>query len=273
MNEVRDEERDLEARLGEWQVDGEGQAEERTWRMAAEDFARREPSRRRKLTTRAGITAGLAALFAGLILTPAGAKVTDLVHDAVTNDEPAPEVKLGGLPHVGPLMVRASSGVWIVQPDGSRELLGEFRDAAWSPHGRFVVATTPESLEAVEPDGDARWSLSVDHPASPTWSGSGFRIAYLRGDSVRVVAGDGSGDAYLADAARVAPAWRPQSLDALRSSADGVGTHQLTYADRSGRVHLVDTDSGAELWSTRVSEGGKSQIEELSWSEDGSGCS
>src|ERR671934_220788 len=39
------------------------------------------------------------------------------------------------LPAPGRLLVESSEGPWVVQPDGSKRLLGRFLDASWSPHG------------------------------------------------------------------------------------------------------------------------------------------
>ena len=44
-------------------------------------------------------------------------------------------------PGAGRLLVASDTGVWVVQQDGSRRLLGEYREASWSPFGRFLVAT------------------------------------------------------------------------------------------------------------------------------------
>ena len=54
-----------------------------------------------------------------------------------------------------------------------------------------------------------------------------------------MVAGDGTGDHLLAPrTAAAAPAW------------NGV-SHQLVYADRHGRIHLVNADTGAAVWTSQ----------------------
>ncbi len=59
------------------------------------------------------------------------------------------------------------------------------------------------------------------------------RIAYLSGDSLHVVAGDGTGDrALLKRVGDVAPAWKPGS------------EHVLAYVTPSGAVRVIDADSG-----------------------------
>jgi WD40 repeat protein len=87
---------------------------------------------------------------------------------------------------------------------------------------------------------------------SPRWGGGRFdtRIAYLRGDELRVVAGDGTGDHRLARHVRpVAPAWQPATF------------HFVAYVAPDGRVVSADADSGRTLWSTRVPD-----VTRLEWS-------
>lgn len=264
-------ERHLEQRLGEWRAPGESSAEERSRRLAAADFAQRPELARRRISPRIAFVALLVAAVGALTLTPAGAKVGDLVSDAVSGEPAA--VKLGGFPHVGPLLVEAGDRAWLVEPDGSRHSVGHLRDPAWSPHGRYfaAVANDEKALAVFDPDGEEQWALPAPAPvANPAWSVSGYRIAFLGGGDVHVVAGDGSGDEALALSAPVGPAWRPPRERSLSASIDGVGTHQLTYVDRRQRIHLVDTDSGTELWRARVPGDTGATIRELTWSTDGS---
>ena len=116
-------------------------------------------------------------------------------------------------------------GVWVVQADGSKRRLGGWREASWSPFGRFVVVARANELAALEPDGDVRWSLARPRVRFPRWAGDRIdtRIAYVSGRSLRVVAGDGTGDRLLRrNVASVAPAWLP-----------GEG-FRLAYTDRAG---------------------------------------
>jgi hypothetical protein len=143
-----------------------------------------------------------------------------------------------------------------VRPDGSKRLLGAYDDASFSPSARFVVATRGRRVVALEPDGDPRWSVTRPLPvADARWAPSpGFRVAYRAGDTLRVVAGDGTGDRRLAEnVAEVAPAWQPLE-----------GRMVLAYADVAGRVHVADAD-GEELWSADPG----APPAKLVWSSDG----
>src|SRR5581483_332842 len=98
--------------------------------------------------------------------------------------------------------------------DGSKRRLGSWTEAAWSPHGLFVVGAHADELAALEPAGGAeRWTLGRPDVASPRWGGTrtDTRIAYLSGGRLRVVAGDGTGDREIGPARAVAPVWRPES--------------------------------------------------------------
>jgi Tol biopolymer transport system component len=141
-----------------------------------------------------------------------------------------------------------------VQPDGSKRLLGDYDEAAWSPFGRFVVASRPNELAALEPDGDVRWKLSRPRVRLPRWGGSrtDTRIAYLSGDELRIVGGDGRNDRLLASGvAAVPPAWRP-------------GARFLVTYVAGDSVVAVDAESGRRLWSRAVPG-----ARQLQWSSDG----
>jgi hypothetical protein len=70
-----------------------------------------------------------------------------------------------------------------------------------------------------------------------------------------VVVGNGTGDRLLVGGvAAVAPAWLPVE-----------GRTVLAYAGTNGRVHVVEADSGAELWSADPG----AEPEQLVWSSDG----
>jgi dipeptidyl aminopeptidase/acylaminoacyl peptidase len=132
----------------------------------------------------------------------------------------------------------------------------------------FVAVTRGRQLTAVDPVGAVRWSLAARRPVSdPAWSPSGLRVAYLSGDSLRVVAGDGTGDRPLVDrVATVAPAWRPLSEPVPAGQvAIGPRTNVLAHADRRGRVTVRDVDSDRVLWRSHRYG---APIRGLEWSAD-----
>ena len=50
------------------------------------------------------------------------------------------------------MLAVSSRGPWVVDPDGSKRLLGAYRSATWSPFGRFIVATKANELDTLEPE-------------------------------------------------------------------------------------------------------------------------
>jgi hypothetical protein len=257
---------------------GEAEAGERAWGAvsAAFDEERRERSGaphseslaarlarrfgRARSSGRGGARRALALAAAGaaaiaVVLTPAGAAVADWIQDVVEPEpRPAgpPALRLAG---GGRLLVDTPAGSWTVAHDGARRLLGDYEGASWSPQGLFVVAHAGRDLTALEPGGRVRWERTAPAPvAGARWAPSGFRIAYLSGGALRVVAGDGTADRLLVPAAGPAlPAWRPGAR------------HVLAYADRSGRVVVADADFRDRLWRSARGE----PALELAWSGDG----
>ena len=235
------------------EIPGEHEARESALALVRAAFAEREAQpRRRPRRPLLALAAALAAL-AGLLSPPGRAVLGELREVVgVEGAEPA----LFSLPAEGRLLVVSGQSAWTVGADGSRRLLGPYRDAAWSPFGRFVVAATPLQLAALEPDGDKRWSLARPDVRLPAWGGTrtDTRIAYLSGSTLRSVAGDGTADRVVArDAAQVGPAWLPRA------------PHAVTYATRDGRLIAVSLRTGRELW--RTARG--APVERLQWSTDG----
>jgi len=230
----------------------EAGAAERAWRTVDAAFESREriPRTRRRHGPLVALVAAGAILVAAL--TPPGMAVVNRFRDAVGREPSQPALVTLSAP--GRLLVLSPEGPWVVHEDGSKRLLGDYEDASWSPRGLFVVATRGRQLVALDSDsGEPRWSLSRTEPVrDPRWSGIGLdtRIAYRAGDTLHVVAGDGSPDSVVADGvAPIAPAWKPDS-------------HVLAYADALGRVHVVDADTRGQLWRTAVVKG----VRELAFS-------
>jgi len=233
----RDRLRDL---LRDAPVPEEREAEERGLRVVSAAFRERIPTPRSQPRARLALVLAAVLALPALVLSPAGAAVRDLIDDVIEPGVEDAEPALTRLPGGGRLLVESAQGPWVVQPDGSRRLLGDYDQAGWSPRGLFVIAARDRTLVALEPDGDARWSLSRPQPiADPRWSPfPGFRVAYRAGDSLRVVAGDGTGDTLLARGVEpVAPSWRP-----------GPG-HVLAYVNGEGKLLIVNTDTRDPLGS------------------------
>jgi hypothetical protein len=220
----------------------EAAAWERAWRVVDAAFGERprRPPRGRRLRPALAIAAALVIL--AVALSPAGATVGDWISDAVNPGSRDARPALDSLPAPGRLLVASPGGAWVVASDGSRRRLGDYREAGWSASGLYVVATRGRQLVALQPeDGAIRWALASPAPVShPSWApGDGYRIAYLSGGSLRVVVGNGTGDRLLVRrVAPVTPAWRPGAR------------HLVTYADRQGRLSLVDVDARRRLWRT-----------------------
>jgi hypothetical protein len=244
-------------KLEEIPIPGEQDAEERAWQVARAAYESRAATpHRRRLHGRSLVLVGAVLVLAGAIASPPGRAVLGSVRHAI--GEQHATRSLTRLPASGRLVVESSSGPWLVSPDGSKRLLGDFAAAAWSPHGLFVVATQRDELAAVQPDGRVRWTLARPAVRFARWGGSrtDTRIAYLSGSRLHVVAGDGTGDVDACGeraAAPVAPAWRP------------VPGHVLAYADVRGRISLLDTTHCSLNWRTRPLPG----LRSLAWSADG----
>jgi hypothetical protein len=214
-------------------------AEERAWQVVRTAFQERTPSPRERKVWRPVVVLAAAAVVAGAVASPPGQAVLDSIREAVGVERAQPA--LFSLPTPGRLLVESADGVWVVQADGSKRLLGDWREASWSPFGRFVVVARANELAAVEPDGDVHWSIARPKVRFPRWAGDRIdtRIAYLSETSLRIVAGDGTGDRLLRrNVAAVAPAWMPG------------GGFRLAYTDRAGRTVVVDADTGRIVRTT-----------------------
>jgi Tol biopolymer transport system component len=121
-------------------------------------------------------------------------------------------------------------------------VLGDVGEATFSPRALYVAAARGSELVAADLDGHRRWTVAAPAAVTnPRWSPDGFRVAYLAGERLRVVAGDGTGDHGVPGPAatpEVAPAWRP-----------GRG-HVLAYGDAL-RITVLDADAGRVLYAIR----------------------
>jgi hypothetical protein len=211
-------------------------SEERVWQVVRAAYEGRTPAPRERKVWRPVVVLAAAAVAAAAVASPPGQAVLDSIREAVGIERAQPA--LFSLPAPGRLLVESADGVWVVWADGSKRRLGDWREASWSPFGRFVVVARVNELAALEPDGDVRWSLARPKVRFPRWAGDRIdtRIAYLSGTSLRVVAGDGTDDRLLRrSVAPVPPTWLP-----------GAG-FRLAYTDRSGRAVVVDADTGRVL--------------------------
>lgn len=231
------------------------EAEERAWQVVRQAFEERTPTprpRARNTLLLAGI--GLAVVVVAAVASPPGRAVFKKMREVVGVQQAAPA--LFSLPSKGRLLVVSSDGggVWLVRDDGFKRRLGSYTDAEWSPHGLYVVATTPHQLVALDVDHGVRWTLPR-RAYWPRWEGTRVdtRIAYMTPAGLRVVAGDGTGDHLLDRYAQdVPPAWDPSRL------------HTLAYFS-GGAIVLRNADTGTSLWRAPISVLPRG----LAWSDDG----
>ncbi len=254
-------ERELRARLRETRIPGEPDAQERAWAVirAAHRVAETRAVRRRWRATlpAVAVLAGLSILIVAVGSAPRQA-VARWVRDAIgLTALPPGRSTLGPLPTGGQVLVSGRSGVWIVTSRGDRRRLGPGDGATFSPHSLYVAVWRGHELDARDPLGHRQWALTASASVSGArWSTDGFRIAYVAGRSLMVVAGDGSGAHVLPGlAARVAPAWQPRTQ----------GIHRVAFVDAHGAVELRDADSGALIWAAHP----RARPEQLLWSTDG----
>ena len=243
--------RDLKRGLRGLPIPDEHGALERGWRVVRAGFEGRQPaSQPTRAPVRIAIAFAVAAIGLVLVLTPAGAKVVDAVRDVVKPGDPDAR-PLTSLPAPGDLLVESPQGPWVVHRDGSQRLLGDYRQASWSPNGVFVAVTAERQLSAIEPDGTVRWSINRPHPSDPRWLPvTGYRIVYRTGSSMRVVGGDGLNDHLLDPSVAPTPAaWRPAQLP--QAKIGGRGRYVLALAQPDGSVQMVGANSGHLFWRSR----------------------
>lgn len=216
-------------------VPGERESTERGWDVVRRAYDERLPAPRRR-DRRPLLVVALAAAVVAAALSPPGLAVWGSLHDAVTSED-----HLVALPSGGRVLVNARDGAWVVDRDGSKRFLSDYRDASWSPHGIYLAAVRGNELVALEPGGKVHWTLARRGVVrDPQWSYEGFRIAYFAGGALRIVNGDGTGDHLLTrDARPGVTAWRP-------------GTHSLAYVNRAGNVVIRDVDHPSDARIKRM---------------------
>ena len=243
-------------------------AEERAWHIVRAAYEEREPVAwpRKHARSLALAAAGVAIVAAAV--TPPGQSVVNSVRDVVGREKVVgvrnAHRELVALPASGRLLVNSARGPWVVLEQGSRRLLGSYRMASWSPHGLYVAAVRNNGYElvALDPEGHVHWVKGRKQGfAYPRWSYEGYRIAYLAGDSLRVITGDGKSDWGLGQAdMHVAPAWRP-------------ATHDVAFVTRTGSVRVMDADKRTVLWTEPAGlltkHAGVDGVRALTWSGDG----
>jgi dipeptidyl aminopeptidase/acylaminoacyl peptidase len=233
-------------------------AQRRSWQLARAAFEEREPTPWPVRHARPLLAAAAGIALLAAVLSPPGRAVIGDVRKAIGTERkvagvPQARPALFSLPAAGRVLVTAPRGAWVVDADGSKRRLGDYDEASWSPRGLHAVVSSRSQLVAVRPNGQVRWTLARPRVHDARWSPSGFRIAYLSGSNLRVVAGDKTGDRRVDGAADVAPAWRP------------VEEHVLAYAKSDGTVTALETDSNETLWTAPV----RATPVHLEWSADG----
>jgi hypothetical protein len=216
-----------------FEAPGEREAGERAWAVVRRAYAEREPVAWPRRHVRPLLAVAVVAAIVAAALSPPGRSVVHSLRKAVGVKQAEPA--LFSLPTRGQLLVTGPGGTWLVHEDGSKRLLGHYRDAAFSPHGLFVVATRANELVALDPRGNPRWTLARPGPRFPAWTGTrtDTRIAYISGGRLRIVAGDGAGDHAIGRAAAVPPVWLPGPQRVLAYSD---GRSAIVYDETTGRV-------------------------------------
>ena len=219
---------------------GEGEAEARAWEVVRAAYAGRVPVAWPRRHWQPLVAVAVVAAVVAAALSPPGRSVVHSLRKAVGVERAEPA--LFSLPAPGQLLVTSREGAWLVRRDGSKRLLGHYRDAAFSPHGLFIAGTRANQLVAFDPQGHVRWTLARPSPRFPAWTGtrSDTRIAYLSGGRLRIVAGDGTGDHPVGPASPIAPTWlkgrnrvvlyfragKPLLYDATANRTQALGGHQ-----------------------------------------------
>jgi WD domain, G-beta repeat len=229
-------------------------AEARAWALVRAAYAER-PAVPGRLRLQVAVAVTALGTVAAAALSPPGRAVVDAVRRSIGIEHAAPA--LFRLPAPGRLLVSGPVGSWVVTADGSRRLLGPYREAAWSPHALYVAAATRTELAALDPDGKVYWTIARPGAALPAWGGTrtDTRVAYLSRGRLHIVGGDSRGDRTIGSAAPVRPAWRPSHPEQF----------VLAYVTPAGRV-VVGIPGHRPLWRSAAYS---PRPELLAWSPDG----
>jgi hypothetical protein len=253
-------ERDLRGALRELRGPEEDEAATRvrTRVLAAHAAAPATPRRARPRPAAIAAAGVAAALITAGALTAPGQAVGDWLRDVV-EAPPAkrPAAPPRALPAAGRLIAKGGAAVTLAPSRGAAGRVGPYRDATWSPRGRFLAVTTGDALLAVTPSGAVRWRVvPPSPPRRPAWSPDGFRLAYLSGPQLRVTVGDGTDDRLFFGHVRdVAPAFKP---------TEG---RTVAWIDDDRHARVADVDRAVLDWrSPRPVPAG---VHSLSWSSDG----
>lgn len=235
--------------------------EQRAWQVVRGAYSPPAKSRqRRRWRATVPAVACLLALVAVVLVTasPPRDALARWLREAIgLSSQPHPHPMLAGLPGGGQLLVASPNGPWIVAANGRRHHLGSYTAAAWSPHSLYVVAWRRNELAALDPQGHPQWTLTDAGGISKArWSPDGYRIAYIAGRALWIVAGDGSGNHRLrTGVAAVTPAWQPQAG----------GSRRIAFVDQRGDLELLNADTAARSWRIKP----PSMPSQLLWSPDG----
>lgn len=245
--------RTIADRLRTARAPDEAETERRAWELVRSAYAEQPAAPRSRLRIRLALVPVVAVLAGVLALTPAGAAVHRWIEQTLGVRHA--RAALFSLPAPGRILVSGPGGAWTVAADGAKRRLGPWRQATWSPHAEYVAVAGGNELTAVDIHGTTRWSIARPRVRFPQWfAPNGYRIAYLSGTTLRVIAGDSTSDRPLAGGvAPVAPAWRPGY------------PYQLAYVDAGGAVAVRDAGTGKLAFALPE----QSMPRLLSWSTDG----
>jgi hypothetical protein len=249
---------ELRRSLQRIQAPDELEAQRRAWPVVRAAYESRDTVTWPERQLRPVLLAAVIGVLLLAAISPPGRALVGSVKDSISGEKHVKaQPALTHLPAPGVVLVNSKTGPWVVRFDGSKRRLGAWWEGSWSPQARYVVVTREHEIAAVDPSdkGAIRWSLARDSMVrGGRWSPDGFRVAYLNGRELRVVAGDGTNDGVVRQqVGPTPPAWRPEA------------DHELAFSTVDGRIELLNTDTAKTTWRTVPGE----PATQLVWSEDG----